>query len=50
VYPSGAALGADIEGVELARALSPDAVDAIKQAWADQLVCGFAARSPTTIS
>jgi taurine dioxygenase len=41
VEPTGAALGADIEGVDLARELSLDAVDAIKQAWADHLVLRF---------
>jgi taurine dioxygenase len=41
VKPTGAALGADIEGVDLARELSLDAVDAIKQAWADHLVLRF---------
>ena len=41
VKPTGAALGADIEGVDLARELSLEAVDAIKQAWADHLVLRF---------
>jgi taurine dioxygenase len=41
VKPTGAALGADIEGVDLARELSLDAVDAINQAWADHLVLRF---------
>jgi taurine dioxygenase len=41
VKPTGAALGADIEGVDLARELSLDAVNAIKQAWADHLVLRF---------
>jgi taurine dioxygenase len=41
VKPTGAALGADIEGVDLTRELSPEAVDAIKQAWADHLVLRF---------
>jgi taurine dioxygenase len=41
VKPTGAALGADIEGVDLARELSPHAVDATKQAWADHLVLRF---------
>jgi taurine dioxygenase len=39
--PTGAALGADIGGVDLARELSPEAVDAIKQAWSDHLVLRF---------
>jgi taurine dioxygenase len=38
VRPTGAALGADIEGVDLAGALAPETVDAIKQAWGDHLV------------
>jgi taurine dioxygenase len=41
VKPTGAALGADIDGVDLARELSLDAVDAINQAWADHLVLRF---------
>jgi taurine dioxygenase len=41
VRPSGAALGADIEGVDLAQELSSATVDAIKQAWADHLVLRF---------
>jgi len=41
VRPTGAALGAVIEGVDLARELSPETVDAIKQAWADHLVLRF---------
>src|SRR5215471_21651608 len=41
VRPTGAALGADIQGVDLAQKLAPEAVDAIKQAWADHLVLRF---------
>jgi len=41
VRPTGAALGADIDGVDLARELSPEAVNAIKKAWADHLVLRF---------
>src|SRR5579884_3514866 len=41
VRPTGAALGADIEGVDLAGPLAPEAVDAIKQAWGDHLVLRF---------
>src|SRR5229473_152429 len=41
VRPTGAALGADIEGVDLAREFSAETVDAIKQAWADHLVLRF---------
>jgi taurine dioxygenase len=39
--PAGAALGADVEGVDLAQELGPETVDAIKQAWADHLVLRF---------
>src|SRR5580658_9591896 len=39
--PTGAALGADIEGVDLAGALSPETMNAIKQAWGDNLVLRF---------
>jgi taurine dioxygenase len=41
VRPTGAALGADIEGVDLSRALAPETVAAIKQAWCDHLVLRF---------
>ena len=41
VRPTGAALGADIEGVDLAQQLSPEIVGAIKQAWSDHLVLRF---------
>ncbi|HEY2537909.1 MAG TPA: TauD/TfdA family dioxygenase [Stellaceae bacterium] len=41
VRPTGAALGADIDGVDLAQPLAPAAVEAIKQAWADHLVLRF---------
>lgn len=41
VRPTGGALGADIEGVNLAEKLGPDTVDAIKSAWADHLVLRF---------
>jgi taurine dioxygenase len=41
VRPTGAALGADIDGVDLARPLPPPVVEAIKQAWADHLVLRF---------
>jgi taurine dioxygenase len=41
VRPTGAALGADIEGVDLAGPLSPETMEAIKQAWGDQLVLRF---------
>jgi taurine dioxygenase len=41
VRPTGAALGADIEGVDLSQELAPETVDAIKQAWSDNLVLRF---------
>ena len=41
VRPTGAALGADIEGVDLAGSLSPETMAAIKQAWGDHLVLRF---------
>src|SRR5947208_16733570 len=39
--PTGAALGADIEGVDLAGPLTPETVAAIQQAWGDHLVLRF---------
>jgi len=41
VRPTGAALGADIDGADLAQELSPLTIDAIKQAWSDHLVLRF---------
>jgi taurine dioxygenase len=41
VRPTGAALAADIEGVDLAGALAPETVAAIKRAWAEHLVLRF---------
>jgi taurine dioxygenase len=41
VRPTGAALAADIDGVDLSRPLSAETVAAIKQAWADNLVLRF---------
>src|SRR5208282_852216 len=41
VRPTGAALAADIDGVDLASPLSPETVAAIKQAWGDHLVLRF---------
>jgi taurine dioxygenase len=41
VRPTGAALGADIDGVDLAGPLSPEAIAAIKDAWAANLVLRF---------
>jgi taurine dioxygenase len=45
VRPTGAALGADIEGANLAGALTPETVDAIKAAWGDHLVLRFRGQS-----
>src|SRR5271168_1830519 len=39
--PTGTALGADIDGVNLGQDLSPQMVVAIKQAWSDHLVLRF---------
>jgi taurine dioxygenase len=41
VRPTGAALGADIEGVDLSQPLDPAVLAAIKQAWAEHLVLRF---------
>ncbi len=41
VRPTGAALAADIEGIDLAGALRPEAMAAIKAAWGDHLVLRF---------
>jgi taurine dioxygenase len=41
VLTTGAALGADIEGVDLAGGLSPETVTAVKRAWGDHLVLRF---------
>jgi taurine dioxygenase len=45
VPPTGAALGADVDGVDLAGPLSPEAMAAIKQAWGDHLVLRFRGQS-----
>ena len=45
VKPTGAALAADVEGVDLSGALSRETVAAIKQAWADHLVLRFRGQS-----
>ena len=45
VRPSGAALAADIEGVDLADALSPETMATIKRAWGDNLVLRFRGQS-----
>ena len=50
VIPSGAALGAEIQNVELEDLSDPD-FDEIHRAWLDHLVSGFAASSsPSKIS
>ena len=41
VRPTGAALAADVEGVDLSRDLDAGTMDAIKAAWADNLVLRF---------
>jgi len=41
VRPSGAVLGADVEGVDLSQPLSAEAFDAILQAWHSHLVLRF---------
>jgi len=41
VRPTGAALAADVEGVDLSRDLDSGTMDAIKAAWADNLVLRF---------
>src|SRR5439155_26632240 len=41
VRPTGAALGADIEGIDLAGDLAAETVEAVKQAWSDHLVLRF---------
>ncbi len=41
VRPTGAALAADIEGVDLAGGLTPETMAAIEKAWADHLVLRF---------
>jgi taurine dioxygenase len=45
VRPTGAALGADIEGVDLAGALSPETMAAVEAAWGDHLVLRFRGQS-----
>jgi taurine dioxygenase len=47
VRPTGAALGADIEGADLAREISTETVAAIKQAWSEHLVLRFRGQSLT---
>jgi len=45
VQPARAALGADIEGVDLAGPLSPETVAAVKAAWGEHLVLRFRGQS-----
>src|ERR1700676_5327051 len=40
-HSTGAALGADIDGIDLAGALAPEAIAAVKAAWAQHLVLRF---------
>ncbi|HXO03460.1 MAG TPA: TauD/TfdA family dioxygenase, partial [Stellaceae bacterium] len=41
VRPTGAALTADVEGVDLSGPLAPETMTAIKEAWGDHLVLRF---------
>ena len=41
VIPTGAALGAEVQGVDLSGPLSANDLEAIKQAWSDHLVLLF---------
>jgi len=41
VRPTGSALAADIDGIDLAGPLPPETIAAIKQAWGDHLVLRF---------
>jgi taurine dioxygenase len=41
VHPTGASLGADIAGLDLAGALAPERMAAIKKAWGEHLVLRF---------
>lgn len=45
IRPSGGALGADIEGVDLSQPLDADTVAAIRNAWLDHLVIRFRGQS-----
>jgi taurine dioxygenase len=47
VRPTGAALGADIEGVDLSQELAPETVEAIKNAWFKHLVLRFRGQTLT---
>jgi taurine dioxygenase len=41
VHPTGAALAADVDGVDLAGALTPEAMEAVRRAWSNHLVLRF---------
>jgi taurine dioxygenase len=41
ITPTGAALGADVSGLDISRPLSPQAVRTLKQGWADHHVLRF---------
>jgi taurine dioxygenase len=45
IRPSGGALGADIEGVDLSRSLDTSTIDGIRNAWLDHLVVRFRGQS-----
>jgi len=45
VWSTGAALAADVEGVDLAGPLAPETMAAIKRAWGDHLVLRFRGQS-----
>lgn len=47
VQPSGKALGADIEGIDLSQPLDEDTAAAIRNAWLDHLVLRFRGQSLT---
>lgn len=38
ILPTGAALGAEIRGLDLRRGLDPDSIEVVKQTWRDHLV------------
>ena len=47
VKPSGKALGADIEGIDLSQPLDEETAAAIRNAWLDHLVLRFRGQSLT---
>lgn len=49
VQPSGSALGADIQGIDLSQPLGDDAQAAIQQAFADHLVLRFRGQPPLNV-